>query len=436
MNIPYDLIDAYYQYVLYRNNQTKIFIYNDQLFICICKSNDIFGRYCEYKVPQIIIDEDEDVSDFVPTIVKARTKLSPWERSISCYNLLPLCHDSLNRERCLDWRDICNGEIDCINGDDENQCMNFEMNICDIEMEFRCRNGLCIRREFLFDGQFDCLDGSDEQLKLNEKLCYQFPFIDCEEHLCNRNQFSCGDGQCITWIEHFQESVKCMNGNDMFYMCESKLMEKTLKDGSCKEERLINQKPLSCIDEIHRYVISRNEIEGDLKSIKSDLSFKCKTVNQSLLYYIHSYFFSPFINAYITSEYINEFIQSDDYSFSLFPDKFCFGNLTNQCVTSKNLFKYKSIPFDNLFQIKLEKDPCQEYPQYFYQCSNSIECISKYRLFDGYADCLDGSDEINNQFIDERFLQDRYQCKTIPKKIMLHLLGQYIIMSSHPIPRC
>lgn len=425
MNIPLDLIDEYQQYVFYRKNPTENIIYNNKQFICICKSEEIFGRYCEYKIPDLIFDDSIPISLLVRTIGKARESLSPWNRRISCYNLLPLCYDKLNRKRCLDWRDICDGEIDCVNGDDENQCLNLEMNKCDVENEFRCRNGLCIRREFLFDGQLDCLDGSDEQLKLiNEQLCYQFPWIDCEEHLCTRDQFSCGDGQCITWNDRFQESIKCMNANDMLFMCEYKAMHDTSNDGSCQTIGISNEYS-PCIETIHRYVVLRYESKNNFEIIKSDLLMKCKTVNQSLPYYHHSYFFSPFVNAYITSKHIMESIRLVGYSFAILPDLFC---LENQCVTAKKLFKYQSIPFDNLFQIKLNKDPCREYPKYFYQCPNSIECISKYRLLDGYADCLDRSDEniqMINQSIDEMFLQDRYQCKTVPEKIMLHLLGEY-----------
>ncbi|UJR18257.1 hypothetical protein I4U23_005160 [Adineta vaga] len=412
LNIPLDLIDAYQQYIFYRKNQTEILINNKQLFICICKSEEIFGRYCEYKVLRIISNEEFiDVGDIiVPSIGKARKEFSPENRLISCYNLLATCRDSLNRKRCLDWRDICDGEIDCINGDDENQCMNFEMNKCDIEIEFRCRNGLCIPPEFLFDGQFDCLDGSDEQLKLNEQLCYQFPWIDCEEHLCTKDQFSCGDGQCISWFARFQVSIKCMNWNDMFYMCEQKVLRKTLNDGYCQWKDVPNTNS-ECIDVIRHYIASRTQDLSDLVTIQNDISNKCKTMNQSLLFYAYSYFFSPFVNAYISSEQIN--------NGSLHPDLFCF---KNQCVTNENLSKYHSIPFDNLFQIKLEKDTCREHPHDFYQCLNSIECISKYRLLDGYKDCLDGSDE-NIEIEDERFLQDRYQCKTVSEKIMFHLIG-------------
>ncbi|CAF1486184.1 unnamed protein product [Adineta ricciae] len=388
LNIPLDLIDAYQQYVFYRKNQTDL-----------------------------ILDESIPISLLIPTIGKARTSLSTWNRRISCYNLLSSCYDKLNRKRCLDWRDIC---------DDENQCVNLEMNKCDVESEFRCRNGLCIRREFLFDGQFDCLDGSDEQLKLiNEELCYQFPWIDCEEHLCTRDEFSCGDGQCITWTDRFQELTKCINANDMLYMCEYKAMQETSNDGYCRTTSIYNEY-LSCIDTIRHYVALRYESKINLETIKFDLLMKCKTVNQSLPYYNHSYFFSPFINAYITSRHIMESIRLVSYSFTIVPDLFCLGNQTNQCVTAQKLFKYQSIPFDNLFKIKLNNNPCQEYPNDFYQCPNSIECISKYRLLDGYADCLDRSDEniqMINQSIDEIFLQDRYQCKTVPEKIMLHLLG-------------
>jgi len=51
--------------------------------------------------------------------------------------------------RCLDWTDICNGQIDCLNnGIDEEHCWQLEMNVCQND-EYRCYDGLCVPKYFL-----------------------------------------------------------------------------------------------------------------------------------------------------------------------------------------------------------------------------------------------------------------------------------------------
>ncbi|UJR08503.1 hypothetical protein I4U23_012769 [Adineta vaga] len=426
-HIPYDLIDAYYQYIAYRKNRTKLFTYNHQMFICICDDDyKRFGQFCEYKLPYDDLDREMYLDDLIRQNMEARKRILPENRPISCYNLLSSCRDHLNRKRCLDWRDICDGKIDCVNGDDENQCLSIEMNQCNDQMEFRCRNGLCIPREYFLDGQFDCLDGSDEQSKLNEQICYRFPVIDCEEHICTPGTFSCGDGQCIEWIDRFQSLYKCTNWNDAFYMCEKKVSKKTsIIDGSC-QAFMTSEDHLPCADLIRQYIAIEDHGYYTLSTMKSDVSVECKNTNQSLPFYSHSSFFSPFINAYITRKQIDEFLQSKRTFNSLSFDLFCMENHTHQCLTSDHIFQYRTMPFDSLFHIKLKQDRCHKYPQYLYQCSKSLECISKYRLLDGYSDCFDGSDEnLKNDVksIDKMFLQDRYRCQTVTEQVMFSHLG-------------
>jgi hypothetical protein len=45
---------------------------------------------------------------------------------------------------CLDWREICDGKIDCKNGYDERYCQALEMNECNPLTERRCYDGQCI----------------------------------------------------------------------------------------------------------------------------------------------------------------------------------------------------------------------------------------------------------------------------------------------------
>ena len=41
---------------------------------------------------------------------------------------------------CLDWRDICDGQQDCLDGYDEENCDKLEFNECE-DGEYRCTNG-------------------------------------------------------------------------------------------------------------------------------------------------------------------------------------------------------------------------------------------------------------------------------------------------------
>ncbi|CAF5105339.1 unnamed protein product, partial [Rotaria sp. Silwood1] len=68
---------------------------------------------------------------------------------------------------CLDWKEICDGQIDCMdNKIDEEHCLDIEIHVCN-DNEFRCTNGQCIPISFLNDDAdiSDCADRSDEFMK-------------------------------------------------------------------------------------------------------------------------------------------------------------------------------------------------------------------------------------------------------------------------------
>ncbi|CAF3769027.1 unnamed protein product [Rotaria sp. Silwood1] len=99
---------------------------------------------------------------------------------------------------CLDWREVCDGCIDCMNeGLDEAYYFDMAINECE-ENEYRCHN--------------DCLDRSDEFTDVSyPNNCFQDPTFRCEEHSCRTNwrDFPCGDGQCV------QTFNKCHNGRHL-----------------------------------------------------------------------------------------------------------------------------------------------------------------------------------------------------------------------------
>jgi len=59
---------------------------------------------------------------------------------------------------CIQLNFLCDGNPDCINGQDELNCQNHTCH----HMEFRCKSGTCIAIAWECDGEIDCVDGSDE----------------------------------------------------------------------------------------------------------------------------------------------------------------------------------------------------------------------------------------------------------------------------------
>ncbi|CAF3389276.1 unnamed protein product [Rotaria sp. Silwood1] len=157
----------------------------------------------------ILVDQVLTVSTFTE-IVKRRfltgytlSNEEKYEHISSCYTHLQ-CHRG-PLPACLDWREICDGKVDCFDGgQDEQNCWQLEMNECDNNNQYRCHNGAqCIPNTFYNDNKYnpDCLDGSDEdysELENRFSSCHQDPTFRCEEHMCPRSDlFSCGDGNCV-----------------------------------------------------------------------------------------------------------------------------------------------------------------------------------------------------------------------------------------------
>jgi hypothetical protein len=94
--------------------------------------------------------------------------------NLTCYKHLQCLHTPSSR--CLDWTEICDGKIDCLDGDfDEEHCWQLEINQCK-ENEYRCDNGQCIPQSFYRerDRIHDCTDGSDKSLLSSHQVTSLF----------------------------------------------------------------------------------------------------------------------------------------------------------------------------------------------------------------------------------------------------------------------
>ncbi|CAF3096091.1 unnamed protein product [Rotaria sp. Silwood2] len=173
-----------------------------------------FGSFCEYRF-------DQPQSSFAEQVEKSIIIMKDCEpdfENLPCYTHLQCDRAGDHGQTpsvCLDWREICDGKMDCLDGGhDEEYCWQLEINECDRETEFRCHNGLCIPIAFLHDDlkNADCLDRTDEPhaIDIINKPAGAYEFLKkcssnlsfrCEEHMCRPFQeieflLSQGDGLC------------------------------------------------------------------------------------------------------------------------------------------------------------------------------------------------------------------------------------------------
>ncbi|CAF1509979.1 unnamed protein product, partial [Adineta ricciae] len=192
-------VDLVEQYSVYINDPLRNDVLSNELF-SNC-TEPWFGSHCQYSF-------NYNNKQLFTNIVQKRFHPSE-EFDFDLMNLTGYSHlecDRGGKDLCLDWREICNVQIDCLNGGiDEKECFQMEMNECE-EDEYRCHNGLCIPKDFWKDdpNNPDCLDRSDESSSISFDLCYQNPSFRCEEHGCRAGEkdFPCGDGQCVKQFGH------------------------------------------------------------------------------------------------------------------------------------------------------------------------------------------------------------------------------------------
>jgi len=132
-----------------------------------------------------------------------------------------------NYSWCLDWREICDGKVDCWPEPiDEQQCYELERNECN-EGQYRCRNGQCIPQEYVLDNPVDpdCLDTTDEtlpsiQVAYPRRCSEGDPSIRCSDTACRHSsrapcpsQTCNGAGSCRSQHQRFDRFLMARTTN-------------------------------------------------------------------------------------------------------------------------------------------------------------------------------------------------------------------------------
>ncbi|CAF3820942.1 unnamed protein product [Adineta steineri] len=234
-NSGIELADLYAAYLNRFDHESD---YGKHHFLCNCTKIGTFGKFCEYNFMSNSTFEETIEHQFY---LKSEHYFgSQYIGNRTCYTSLECNYGLL----CLDWRNICDGKQQCIDGLDEDNCELLEYNECHSN-EYRCSNGQCIDEEFFLDGDIDCMDRSDEQYKILQLShivfihCAFKPDFNCDEVLVPRNQFSCGDGQFHrdSYLLYREKSndVYCASFRSSNFKCELDKYQPlwTMNNGQC-----------------------------------------------------------------------------------------------------------------------------------------------------------------------------------------------------------
>ena len=384
-----DLVEKYQYYIDYQNNS---YLSEEIFFNC---TKPWFGPRCQYSLVWSEIYSFERIIQEI--LAKRLTDTSSNTiTNVTCY--VHLKCDRGGAGLCLDWREVCDGRIDCIDGGaDEAQCFELEMNECN-ENEYRCHDGLCISKEFLEDENIYCLDRSDRQKGnligsiFDGSIIFDWKFYSCKP---GYEQFSCGDGQCVADFDQcnntrhlmLKESISIQGNLSytcwMMMICLTKILDQ-INGTSCNQ----------FLQSIH--------ISDYLETYEDLIQFPIV----------------PVLFGHIRFLYRLKGITDLNIDVSLTPDYICYDqqlcDFLKPTYFHKNYSCRKSHEFDFNWNIKPKNwtSLIQVVERYFrkcltrypnnknyshhpslYCCKNSSKCISKHRILDSISDCYLNDDE-------------------------------------------
>ncbi|KAM6149597.1 prolow-density lipoprotein receptor-related protein 1-like [Erethizon dorsatum] len=116
-------------------------------------------------------------------------------------NCAQICHkpgffQCLDGSRCLEGKFHCDGAQQCPDGSDEVACWK-PTEDCSLHCDEQTR---CIPKSWLCDGNLDCSDKKDEEGCIHEN--------------CSTSEFNCKSGQCVSYSLHCDGNPDCLDHSD------------------------------------------------------------------------------------------------------------------------------------------------------------------------------------------------------------------------------
>ncbi|CAF3526078.1 unnamed protein product [Adineta steineri] len=413
---PIDLIERY-EYFLQMNTSSSIEVfYNCTL--------PWFGSICQYRFVL-----NQSLSSFIQMRIDER-KLFEKNTTLTCY--IHMKCDNHSFLTCLDWREICDGKVNCLDGgDDEKYCVELEMNKCE-ENEYQCRNGMCVNREFFSDEDTslinirspECLDGSDEIAFKKNSFCGRDPSFRCEDTLCLKyTDFNCGDGYCYDLDG--SRVLSCENNRDRVinYLFDWDNLVDTLYPRCFKT--------LMCVS----YPILSRNFDKYCKSLCNNIQeCKIQTVKDCPPAFIAPTF--PIWDGHVRFGYFSN--KTSIKIFGYEPDFVCYNKelcpfliptftLDNHTCLHTNRLNLTSS--DTVYDIFRACNPLFQndnesiclHPTTV-RCLRTNKCIPTRRTMDGFADCYNAFDEsiaANSCALNDKH---RFQCTSEQKCLSLLLV--------------
>jgi hypothetical protein len=230
---PIDIIERYQYYLNQLSTENDSSLHKQIYYNCTLPR---FGPMCQY---QLYYYEPYHRSLY-DMINYFYTRYRSDSTDLTCYKHLEC--DRGPSPSCLDWTEICDGKVDCLDGNfDEEHCWKLEINQCK-DNEYRCMNGQCIPQAFYHneEGNLDCIDGSDINRIYRKNYQYTCnlgsPTFICDDMKCDSTHLtsSClSDRRELLLEAMYSIKNKSVVSEDcwsalkcMFFVLESKLSRK------------------------------------------------------------------------------------------------------------------------------------------------------------------------------------------------------------------